>query len=360
MTIQKSDTAGGVSEALSPVIFYYFNMTGTESFCTLLEDRFRQTGHSRPILFKEWNCYNELPGEDADLIAYDGVVLSALADKGYLSPVPDDVSAGDVFPWVMTKSRVRRKTYGLPIMMCSNALICRKKDDLHIRNIMELHENTAIPMRSMLMFYYIQAVCNNRSPRQSLKVLEHLLDLIGGRDFLEESRLADYDGINRFNREECRYFLGFTEVMLHFKKDDYVISFANFSQNPADRNPLFMVDFVSPGKNMQDEKRNDCLDLIRILVDEQFIRDVCTLDGRLQYLLPANRRVFPVLAGYDPLYGHLYSLLESEENGILRYGKRFYEDFNRHGDILLQFLWEKAGWKPAGWKPAGWKPEQIC
>ena len=330
----------------SPILFYYFNLTGTESFCTLLEDRFRKTGHSRPILFKEWNCYRELPGEDADLLAYDGVVLSALADKGFLAPVPEGVSAGDVFPWVIAKSRVRRKTYGVPFMMCSNALICRKNDDQHIRNIMELHEKTAIPIRSMLMFYYIQAVCSNRSIRKSLKVLEHLLDLIGGRDFLENSRLSDYDGINRFNRGECRYFLGFTESMLSFQKDDYAVSFVNFSENKATKFPLFMVDFVSVGKNVPDEKRQDCLDLIRIMADEQFIYDVCTLDGRLQYLLPANRRVFPELAVLDSIYDHLYSLLEPEENGILRYGKRFYEDFYQHGDILLQFLWERAGWKP--------------
>jgi hypothetical protein len=94
---------------------------------------------------------------------------------------------------------IRRKLYGLPIMMCVNALICRKKDD---RNIMELEENTAIPMRSMLIFYYLQTVCTNLNIRKSMKVLKHLLDLIGGRDFLEKSRLSDYDGINRFSREE--------------------------------------------------------------------------------------------------------------------------------------------------------------
>ena len=155
------------SKKLSPVTFYYFNLTGTESFCALLEKRFRESGHSRPLVFKEWNCYRELPGADADLIAYDGVVMSALADKGFLKPVPEGLSAGDVFPWLAGRSMIRRKLYGLPIMMCVNALICRKKDDRNIRNIMELEENTAIPMRSMLMFYYLQTVCTNLNIRKS-------------------------------------------------------------------------------------------------------------------------------------------------------------------------------------------------
>lgn len=160
------------NEKLSPIKFYYFNMTGTESFVTLLEKRFRESGHSRAIVFKEWNSYKELPGTDADLLLYDGIVMSVLVDKGFLEPVPKDISAGDVFPWVADKSMVRRKRYGLPVMLCANSLICRKQDDRNICSIMELDENTAIPMRSMLMFYFLQTILTNLNLRKSMEVLE--------------------------------------------------------------------------------------------------------------------------------------------------------------------------------------------
>ena len=35
--------------------------------------------------------------------------------------------------------------------------------------------------------------------KKSFHVMEHLLDLIGGRDSLAASGMGDYDGINRFN-----------------------------------------------------------------------------------------------------------------------------------------------------------------
>ena len=334
------------NDKLAPILFYYFNMTWTESFVTLLKERFRESGHKRPVVFKEWNCYKELPGTDADLILYDGIVMSALADKGFIDPIPDDISAGDVFSWVADKNLIRHKRYGLPVMMCSNTLICRKQDDRNICNIMELNENTAIPMRSMLMFYFLQTLCTNLNIRKSMKVLEHLLDLTGGRDFLEKSKLADYDGINRFSRKECLYLLAFTENLRDLPGDDYVVRFANFSAEETDRRPRFMVDYISAGKNVTDEKRQDCLDLMKLMADEQFQWDLCTLDGRLQYLLTANRQVFRRLAESDPVYAHLFGLLESDKNGVLRYSKRFYEDFYKHGDILLQFLWERAGWRP--------------
>lgn len=329
----------------SPIIFYYFNLTGTQSYCRLVEDSFHKTGRTRPIEFRSWNCYSVIPKNDGDLYAFDGVVLSALVEKGLLRPVPDSVYPEDVFPWIMEKSLVGGKAYGLPFMLCSNALICRKKDDLDIRNIMELHENVAIPLRSMVMYYYIQAMCSNRDPLRRLKVMEHLLDLIGGRAFLSESSLADYDGINRFNREECRYFLGFTESIRYFKPDDYVIRFVNFSESSSDNKSLFMADFVSLGIQVPDEKLSDCLALMQIMAGEQFVYDACMLDGQLQYFLPANRCVFPRLTEQAPLYDHLYCLLNHKENGLLRYGKRYYKDFNRQEDVLLQFLWEISGWK---------------
>ena len=335
-----------VKQELSPIIFYNDHLDGLEYLWPLLEERFHETGHRRPILFKEYDCYKELPGTDGDLYTYDAVVLSALVDKGFFRPLPKTVSYEHVFPWVMEKSKIRQRNYGVPYMLCSNALICRQKDDLHVNNIMELNESVAIPMRSMLMFYFVQAVCENRSLKKSFRVMEHLLDLIGGRDALEKSGLSDYDGVNRFNREECRYLLSFTEDLYDLKKDDYSVSFANFSANETSRHPRFLADFVSVGKHMEREKRQDCLDLIQILISESFVLDLCMQGGEFHYLLPADKRVFRRLAEWNTVYNSLYGLLDSEENGVLRYGKRFYENFYSGRDILLQLLWERAGWRP--------------
>ena len=68
--------------------------------------------------------------------------------------------------------------------------------------------------------------------------------------------------------------------------------------------------------------------------------------GEFHYLLPADKRVFRRLAEWNTVYNSLYGLLDLEENGVLRYGKRFYENFYSGRDILLQLLWERAGWKP--------------
>lgn len=324
----------------SPIIFYYFyDFSDTDHFCTLLEHRFRASGHTRPIRFVSWNCYHEEPGRDGDLFIYDAVCMSALVDKGYLGQLPEIIDISDMFGWVIDKSKVRRKTYGVPLILCANALICRREDDRNIRNVMELTERVAIPMHSMLMYYYLQAFCNYQDKSgKSLQVLAHLKELMGGKEALAHSSFAEYNGIDRFNRKECTYFLGFTESLRLFAPDDYVVRFANFSDNDEDQIPLFMVDFASIGKNVREEKLLDCLDLLEILTDRQFLYDLCTKEGQqLQYMLPCSKSVYADLAKLDPLYDRFYELLLPEENGVFRYGPQFYEEFyKRSGELQEQ------------------------
>ena len=318
-------------------IYYYFDFTDTDHFCRKLEQRFRETGHERPLEFVNWNCYRQQPGMDGDIYIYDAIALTALVDKGYLHQLPEVIDTSDMFSWTIDKSKVKKKTYGVPLMVCANALICRKKDDLNIKNIFDLHERTAIPLKSMLMYYYIQAFCNYQND-SAHRVFEHLAELMGGREYLAGSSLEEYDGVGRFRSGECRYYLGFTESLRLFEPDDYIVRFANFSENPEDQMPLFMADYASLGNNAKEEKLLDCLDLLEIMTDKEFIFELCMQEGKLHYMLPSCMSVYGRLAEMDPIYDQLYQLLLPEENGVFRYGKSFYEDFYRKSDEILESL----------------------
>ncbi len=326
---------------LSPiVIYYYYDFADTDYFCRELERRFRGSGHTRPLRFVNWNCYKGVPGEDGDIFIYDAIAMSALADKGFIHRLPEIIDTGDMFSWTIDKSKVRKKTYGIPLMICANTLFCRREDDRNIRNIMQLNESLAIPLRTMCMYYYLQAFCNYQDRSEAAAMLAHLMDLMGGDPFIDSSTLADYDGVGRFNRGECRYLLGFTESLRLLEPGDYVVRFANFSENEEDQMPLFMVDYASLGNHVKEEKLLDCLDLLEIMADPEFAFALCLQEGKLQYMLPACRSVYPRLAAYDPLYDQLYETLLPEENGVFRYGPQFYEDFYDISDDLLAKLME--------------------
>ena len=311
----------------SSIIIYYFDLTDTDYFCRILERRFRESGHKRRIEFRNWNCYKSLPGEDGDIFIYDGVTMTALVEKGYLHQLPEIIDISDMFSWTIDRSKVQTKTYGIPLMLCTNTLICRKEDDRNVRNVMELHEKVAIPMRTMFMYYYLQAFCNYQADDKKIReVFEHLVGLMGGREFLDKSSLGDYDGTNRFNSGECRYLLGFTENLRSLGPGEYAVRFANFSDNGEDQMPLFMVDYASLGNHVREEKLLDCMDLLEIMADGRFIFELCSQEGKLQYMLPACKSVYHDLARLDPLYG------------VLRYGKRFYEEFYKKSDDMLNAM----------------------
>ncbi len=328
-----------MQEDPSPIIFYYyFDLSNSEYYCARLEERFRETGHTRPIEFRKWNCYEKEPGRDGDIYHFDGVVLSALAAKGYLHELPDVIPTEDLFPWTMERALFRKKAYGVPMMACCNALICRREDDRQVRNVLDLQESVAIPMRSFGIYYYLQALCNYQNREDSLRLVQHLIRLMGGQEEFERSLLSDYDGVGRFNRRECRYFMGFTESMRFFEKGDYVVCPANFSENETDQMPLFMIDYLALGIHPRGEKLLDCLDLMELSVDGEFIYDQCTEGGKLQYMLPVNRSVYPRLAEWDPVYRRFFEILSSDENSVFRYGPDFYEDFYRRNDEMLALL----------------------
>ncbi len=52
MILRKTD-----EEELSPIIIYNDHLGGLEYIWSLLEKRFRQAGHRRPLIFKEYDCY---------------------------------------------------------------------------------------------------------------------------------------------------------------------------------------------------------------------------------------------------------------------------------------------------------------
>lgn len=327
---------------ISPIVIYcYYDFADTGYFCQELERRFRMSGHTRPVKFINWNSYRSLPGRDGDIFIYDAIAMSALVDKGFLHQLPEIIDTGDMFSWTIDKSKVRKKTYGIPLMICANTLFCRKEDDRNIKNIMQLHDSMAIPLRSMLFYYYLQAFCNYQDKSEKVSaVLAHLKDLMGGEALLDRSTLADYDGIGRFNRGECKYLLGFTESLRLLEPGDYILNFANFSDNEEDQMPLFMVDYASLGNHVREEKLLDCLDLLEIMADPDFSYALCMQEGKLQYMLPACKSVYPRLAASDSLYDRLYQMLLPEENGVFRYGPQFYEVFYNISDGMLKKLME--------------------
>ena len=324
----------------SPIIFYTFEyLSNSARFRTLLEERFRNTGHTRRIEFRHWDCYHEIPDTDGDLYCYDACVMSALVDKGIIRVLPEIIDTDKVFDWILDRSKIMGKTYGFPFMTCANVLICRKKDYTPANNIFEIEGGLSAPLKSMLGYYSVLAFCNYQDSGEGIiNTIERIFRAMGGHEAFEDSKLDAEKVIDKFRSGKSRYLLGFTENLRFLDQDEYVVQLANLSENAVNEMPLFMTDFISMGYSTSGEKLLDCLDIMEIVTDSSFVRDLCSGEDGLEYMMPADKTLYPVFAELDPVYEQLYDLVSDENNGILRYGSNFYEVFDLRKAYLLSLV----------------------
>ena len=141
------------------IVYCYKQISDPMVFSDLLKKRFRQTGHTREIEFRYWDCYKQLPGQDGDVYIFDGMVLSALADKGYIRRLPDIIDTSSVFEWVLNGSKFNKQIFGFPFMLCTDVLISKKGTQTPLWSLSE--GEIAAPMKSMIGEYYIFAYFNS-------------------------------------------------------------------------------------------------------------------------------------------------------------------------------------------------------
>ena len=322
----------------SPLIVYcYRQLSDIPVFRDLLETRFRETGHTRKIEFRLWDCYKQSPGDDGDIYIYDGMVLSALAEMGYIQQLHNNIDTSGVFEWILDGSRVKKQIFGIPFMACVNVLIFRKGEEIPFEHLAP--GQIAAPMKSMIGEYYLFSYFNSPHKEEgSLETLKRLRNLIGGGDAYDYSRFSEYDGIDRFMRGDCKCLLGFTEDLRALSPGDYTVIRANISDSIFTELPFNFVNYISVGSCVTEERLQDCLDLIEIVSDRQFFMEYCTKDGELRYYLPADETLYAGLISLDEVYVQLYEIMRDENNCILRYGKNFYEEFPKKSEELHNLL----------------------
>ena len=340
---RKEDYAMAATIEEKSLIFYCYSlMTDAREFCVLSEERFRAAGHSRKIEFRFWNCYLEPPGKDGDIYVYDGMALSALADRGFIRPLPELLVPDGIFEWVLDGSWFEKELYDLPFLVCTDVLISRKEEDEPVQNLFDIRDGMAAPMKSMIGEYYTFAYFNSsEKDRGSLAALLYLLERIGGKKFLIRSDIVNYDGRARFARGECRYLLGFTEDLRYLPEGDYIVRKSNLSDSSTIEVPFCYVNYISIGEGASEEKIPDCIAMLELLSKDMFIRTFAEAEGKMRYILPAREGMYAELIQRDALYEPLYEIASDRNNCVLRCGRDFYEVFPKKFGRLYEQLTEE-------------------
>lgn len=327
----------------------YPHIPNVELFERVLRQKWAELEPDVPLTIEHWDCYAET--SDCDVLMYDTLVLSYLAENGYIHPLQkeDIQDADDLLPFVMEGVTHEGVYYGVPYFVCGDFLIYYSDDTemAAVKNFSQLYalvesRRQTDPATGVLMnfqidypYHYLEAYvdfteeyttfeempdCYNPDPR----VMQCLEDL----DSVLASVPEGTEGTNGelFNDGYGFGYYGVSEHLVYMEEILEQLEITNISLASGENIPLFYTDVTSIASHVTEPKKLElCRKLMNMVGSKDFLETQCFENGKPQYLLPARKSVYLAAAEKYPIYGKLYEMVMREQNKVFRFGVDFYE-----------------------------------
>lgn len=344
---ETEETQAEAKQTLSVAVFQY--IPHYNYFTEVLLQEWEEVEPDVELQIAGWDCYAETNGE-CDLLMYDAVALTHLAENGYIRPIaPEDiVNREDIVPFALDGASRNGECYGVPYYLCGDVMIYYK-DDAEVAAVNTIPQLIALneerrkadPDTGVVRYteiddpyHYLQAAsdlggkytrfeempdCRKLDP----KVLDRLEKF---RSLAMELPETDLENAEMFCQGYGYAFLGLTEHMRFMDNILDKIAVKKLSFSERRQIPLFYIDVVSISSQVTDpEELELCKKLMNLIGSEEFQKKICFEEGKPLYLLPARESVYLSLAEEYPMYGQLHDLVMEPNNKTLRCGAGFYK-----------------------------------
>lgn len=338
------------NKEISVAIYPY--IPDMELFENVLTKQWKAIEPDVELKFVDWDCYVEPNPENIDVIMYDALFTSHLAETGAIQPIKEEEvhNISDSLRFAVDGAYHNGEMYGIPYLVCSYFLIHFADDEemAAVDNFNELYaviserknedESTGmlINYSSDYPYHYLDILmdCSGQyttyeeapsleSPDpQAVEKLNQIRSILAA-----EPEKKEGENLGTFRRGAlfndgygCAYY-GYSEDM-HFMGDvldDIEIRTISFSEK--ENIQLFFADIVSMGAHVTDPVKQDlCKKLMNLIGSEEFLRELCFGSGDLQYMLPVKKHLLAEAAAKYPMYDRLNELALQENNHIIRFG----------------------------------------
>lgn len=308
--------------------------------------------------FVEWDCYLGDDPAGVDVIMYDALFTTYLAERGWLRPITlaDVERSDDILPVAMDGAYHNGQLYGIPTFLCGNFLI-HYKDDTEVAQadtVYELYdiladdvsrhdasEGLLIDLENGYTTMYLDAYVDttgeysyfdspdiletlwdeNSSIKESIECLEEM----GGKALVYEYS-GSFEHARWFGEGYGRALFGFSECMTFLDDIIHQIDIKTMSLSENGNTQLLYADVLSVNSTITNPEKIDlCMKLINMLAGEEFLYRLSMGEGNVQYLLPARESVYLTAAQTHPLYQRLLELVTHDSARIFRFGMDVYE-----------------------------------
>lgn len=337
--------------SLSVAIYPY--LPDTELFCEVLTRQWAQLEPDVALNFVDWDCYVDASPEQIDVIMYDAMFTSHLAEHGYIQPISeaDILDREGILPFAVEGAYHDGELYGLPYLVCSFFLI-HHADDPELSSVNSMGQlcdvlqarKDADPEDGLLLnygsdypYHYLDALIDfsgeytvyEDAPSTEVPDPE-ALETLRAMAECQAEEAADYGkeelGTFRkgalFNDGVGAAYYGYSEDICFMEDilDEITIRTISFSE--TDNIQLFFADIASMGAHVTDPAKKElCIRLMNLISSEAFLQELCFGTGEAQYMLPARQNVYIQAMEAYPMYERLYELAMDDRNQILRFGE---------------------------------------
>lgn len=346
-----TEATDSADNTISVAIYPY--IPDMQLFQTVLSKQWQEIEPDVQLSFVDWDCYVTPEPGQIDVMMYDAMFTSYLAEGGFIQPVSKEVlqDAEEILPFALEGAYHDGELYGVPYLVCSYFLIHRSDDPqlAEVQNVGQLFDviaarkaqdaDTGLLMNyfSDYPYHYLDAMIDESGiytlyeeapPRSPLdaqayeRICQMKQMLAVEPENSGNSELGSFYRGALFNEGYgCAYY-GYSEDISFMDDilDDITIRTISFSEKKNIQ--LFYADIASMGAHVTDPARKElCIRLMNLIGSEEFLQELCFGTDDVQYMLPARQDVYALAQEKYPIYGHLYELVMDEENRILRFGK---------------------------------------
>ena len=334
-------------------IAVYPYIPNVELFEQVLLEQWEELEPDVELKFVAWDSYYKEDPSGIDVITYDAIFTSCLAENGYIQPISEDTieNVDTMLPFAVDGAYHEGQLYGMPYLVCSYFLI-HYADDTEmaaVDNFAELYEvlsqRKAADDSEGLManydtdypYYLLDAVIDFSGEytvyeelsdlKSDIRVVERIYSIENmlTAEPEENQELGSFGRAILFNEGIGSAYYGYSEDISFMDDIAEDLTIRTISYSDKENIQLFFADIASLGSHVTSEsKKANCIKLINLLASEKFQQELCFGTGDVQYMLPARQTIYAVAGESYPVYNRLYELVMDEQNRIFRFGPDVY------------------------------------
>ena len=352
--VEPAETVMDDPENVISIAIYPY-VPSVELFEQVLLKQWEELEPDIELEFVPWDGYYKEDPSGIDVITYDAMFTSYLAENGYIQPISEDSieNVDTMLPFAVDGSYHEGQLYGMPYLVCSYFLI-HDADDAEIaavENFAELHDvlsqrkaaddgegllanyHSDYPyycLDAMIDFSGVYTAYEEEIPDLTnidIRVIERIrsMEQMLAAEPEENQELGSFGRAVQFNDGIGSAYYGYSEDVSFMDDIAENLTIRTISYSDEENIQLFFADVASLGSHVTSESQKaNCIKLIKLIASEEFQQELCFGTGDVQYMLPARQTVYCEAGESYPVYNQLYELVMDEQNRIFRFGPDVY------------------------------------